>query len=637
MSIREMRIAPTEIHSARGHERHNTSDRVDLRSLAEWLGACARTGEVPTELFELVHQPMVLREALRKTRTTGRPSRAPRYALPEAGSAAEAAFIVELAAELRSGRYQPQPHVFRVLRKPRGGTRRIAVPCARDRVVARALLFVLTPIVEEHLSDRCYGFRPARGPAAAVDALVCALKHRPNDCIAIHADIKRAFDSVDRGDLRKKLSGIATDKRSVNLALALAAPPSMRGRRPIEAGRGLLQGCPISPALFNLALTDADRNVEGAASRLGGSFVRYADNLGLVVPDERASTRLMSELEQVIGGLGMQLHEIRIARAEHGFTFLGHNLRRVGQGVRTRPSADRVNAFLDEVRLQITSHRAAHGNEEVLIHELINKLLSWNYFTRTAACFDLVAIRIEELLSENEEERTHLEPPDEDQPNEHPHQTGHHQHEQIQINLGCSHSPGGRGLASAGPWPWRKEENSNMSAATHHENSSNDAVLQGAGFDTKDGVRQWLEQLGLFFTVGRPNWAIPDLGRIDLAHLGPAGFSMKFASCTAWCDFVSGILGDNKVELVQVENEKKFYGAQLRRKLKAAGMVSKDDIADAITTDPGYQTLAAREQTLQQVRFKLTALHDKLERDLRVLSRLVEVKRQELILAGKQA
>ena len=76
--------------------------------------------------------------------------------------------IEELARELKSGDFQWGPTRLVEVKKPTGGTRSLQVPTLRDRIVQRAMTYVLEPIFDVWFATESNGFRPGLGPPSAI-------------------------------------------------------------------------------------------------------------------------------------------------------------------------------------------------------------------------------------------------------------------------------------------------------------------------------------------------------------------------------------------------------------------------------------------------------------------------------------
>ena len=78
--------------------------------------------------------------------------------------------MLQLADDLRSGRYTPHPPVTFEMQKGDGSRRPICVFTVRDRVVQRAALLVVQQITERHFMPSSFGFRPGGGVRRALAA-----------------------------------------------------------------------------------------------------------------------------------------------------------------------------------------------------------------------------------------------------------------------------------------------------------------------------------------------------------------------------------------------------------------------------------------------------------------------------------
>ena len=228
--------------------------------------------------------------------------------------------ITAIAEALLAGTYDPDRLTPIPLIRPDGRTRLLHVPSVRDRVVERALLGVLTPIVDPWLGPSSYAYRPGLGVADAVQAVV-RLREEGLRWVC-RCDIQDCFPSIPVPLLHRKITALLGDPGLValigNLLTRRAAAAGARSYVP-----GLPQGAPLSPLWANLLLTDFDDSV----TRAGFPLVRYSDDMVIAAADRDEAWEAMRVASDAAGDLGMALGADKsdVMSFNDGFTFLGED------------------------------------------------------------------------------------------------------------------------------------------------------------------------------------------------------------------------------------------------------------------------------------------------------------------------
>lgn len=250
--------------------------------------------------------------------------------------------LTRLERQLAAGTYHPQPLTEVPILKPDGGTRVLHVPTVRDRIVARAILDAVNPLVDPHLGCAAYAYRPGLGVVDAVEAVV-DLRESGAEWV-LRTDVDDCFPTIPVDLARRRFGALVGDPAILDvLDLLLARPASggggwgrgggasgggggVRGgggRHTRRAIRGLAQGCALSPLLSNLVLADLD----AALLDRGHSVVRYADDLcvGAATRDEaweaaRCASGAVEEL-----GMALGADKTQVMSFAEGFTFLGED------------------------------------------------------------------------------------------------------------------------------------------------------------------------------------------------------------------------------------------------------------------------------------------------------------------------
>lgn len=224
--------------------------------------------------------------------------------------------LVALAADVNAGLYHPGELRERRVPKAGGdGLRLLRIPTITDRVLQRAVLQVLHPVVDPRFLPCSYGYRPGRGVPHAVRAIT-ALR-RQGYVWVLDADIDDFFNSVDHATLRAFLDADLPDNSLLNLIDAWNKVDPLTP----DANRGIPMGSPLSPLLANVYL----HRLDAAVTAAGFPLVRYADDFIVLAawPEGRAAA--YDRVGEALAALKLRYEprKTRLATFEEGFDFLG--------------------------------------------------------------------------------------------------------------------------------------------------------------------------------------------------------------------------------------------------------------------------------------------------------------------------
>jgi len=280
-----------------------------------------------------------------------------------------------LRTQLLEGIYKPLPVKRVEIPKPDGGTRKLGVPTAQDRLIQQALLQVLQKRWDRTFSEHSFGFRPNR---SAHQAVARAQQYIAEGCHwVVDLDLEKFFDRVNHDILMGRVAKRISDKRVLKLIRAFLNAGVMENGLESPTEEGTPQGGPLSPLLSNLLLDDLDRELESR----GLQFVRYADDCNIYVRSERAGLRVMESVKRFISHrLKLKVNDSKSAVARPGTRkFLGFSFTSRREPKR-RIAPKALDRFKDRIR-EMTRRTRGISLEE-MVGELARYLRGWKaYFS----------------------------------------------------------------------------------------------------------------------------------------------------------------------------------------------------------------------------------------------------------------
>src|SRR5207249_3057897 len=179
---------------------------------------------------------------------------------------------------------------------PGRGGRPLVLSNVEDRVVERAVVSILQPLLDPQFDDRSFGYPPRRGMQ---HALAQAERHVPKEQrrVWLTEDAKDAFLNVPLSRLLQVVRGLLPADDLIELIKRVLGGNKVPGLR---------QGGPLSPLMLNLYL---DHFLDGPwrCDQPKLPLLRVADDLLVPCRSEAQARKARAELERLLVPAGMPL------------------------------------------------------------------------------------------------------------------------------------------------------------------------------------------------------------------------------------------------------------------------------------------------------------------------------------------
>ena len=228
--------------------------------------------------------------------------------------------IVDLHERIHQGTYRAKPSLRIHILKPDGRLRPLGIASLEDKIVQKAVVWVLQCIYEQEFAGFSYGFRPGRSQHNALDALTVAITGKKVNWI-LDADIEGFFDAINHEWLIKFLERRIGDPRILRLIRKwLRAGVSEDGEWS-KTTVGTPQGAVISPLLANVYLHYVlDLWIQWWRKSCRGDvvIVRYADDFVIGFENHNEATACLEALHTRFAQFGLKLHKDKTRLIEFG-------------------------------------------------------------------------------------------------------------------------------------------------------------------------------------------------------------------------------------------------------------------------------------------------------------------------------